>query len=151
MPKNEHWWPKRRILLLRTLKRSLSLKTQEDPITKDQLHRKWSFPLRISTVNVTKFTVSCGFGHIYWRNPQWKTSFFVQWPLRGPYQWVLSGAWGPSMTYALQNTLFGFLVMVHDRVGDGNKFWCKNFGFWRSGFHVISHLKLKLKNFYCKR
>ena len=26
-----------------------------------------------------KSTVSCGFGHIYWRNPQWKTSFFVQW------------------------------------------------------------------------
>ena len=21
---------------------------------------------------------SCGFGHIYWRNPKWKTSFFVQ-------------------------------------------------------------------------
>ena len=20
----------------------------------------------------------CGFGHIYWRNPEWKTSFFVQ-------------------------------------------------------------------------
>ena len=24
------------------------------------------------------FSVSCGFGHIYWRNPYWKTSFFVQ-------------------------------------------------------------------------
>ena len=22
-----------------------------------------------------------GFGHIYWRNPYWKTSFFVQWLL----------------------------------------------------------------------
>ena len=22
---------------------------------------------------------NCGFGHIYWRNPYWKTSFFVQW------------------------------------------------------------------------
>ena len=29
-------------------------------------------PLSISSV-------SCGFGHIYWRNPYWKTSFFVQW------------------------------------------------------------------------
>ena len=28
--------------------------------------KKWSFPLRISSVNVTKSTVSCGFGHIYW-------------------------------------------------------------------------------------
>ena len=28
-----------------------------------------TFELRISSVNVTKFIVSCGFGHIYWRNP----------------------------------------------------------------------------------
>ena len=42
------------------------------------LHKKWSFPLRISSVNVTKPVVSCGFGHIYWRNTKWKTSFFVQ-------------------------------------------------------------------------
>ena len=33
------------------------------------LHKKWSFPLRISSVNVTKSVVSCGFRHIYWRNP----------------------------------------------------------------------------------
>ena len=25
----------------------------------------WSFPLRISLVNVTKFAGNCGFGHIY--------------------------------------------------------------------------------------
>ena len=41
-------------------------------------HKKWSFPLRISLVNVTKSVGNCWFGHIYWRNPQWKTSFFVQ-------------------------------------------------------------------------
>ena len=29
------------------------------------LHKKWSFPLRISWVNVTKSAVSCRFGHIY--------------------------------------------------------------------------------------
>ena len=32
----------------------------------------------ISSVNVTKSAVSWGFGHIYWRNPKCKTSFFVQ-------------------------------------------------------------------------
>ena len=37
----------------------------------DNVHKKWSFTLRISSV-------SCGFGHIYWRKPEWKTSFFVQ-------------------------------------------------------------------------
>ena len=33
------------------------------------VHKKWSLPLRIFFVNVTKSTVSCGFGHIYWKNP----------------------------------------------------------------------------------
>ena len=33
------------------------------------LHKKWSFPLRITSVNVTKFAGNRGFGHIYWRNP----------------------------------------------------------------------------------
>ena len=42
------------------------------------LHKKWSFPLRIFSVNLTKSAVSCGFGHIDWRNPKWKASFFVQ-------------------------------------------------------------------------
>ena len=40
--------------------------------------KKISFPLSISSVSETKSRVSCGFGHIYWRNPSWKTSFFVQ-------------------------------------------------------------------------
>ena len=42
------------------------------------LHKKWSFPLRISSVNVTKSAASSRFNHIYWRNPYSKTSFFVQ-------------------------------------------------------------------------
>ena len=33
-----------------------------------ELHKKWSFPLRISSVNVTKSAGSCGFSHIYWGN-----------------------------------------------------------------------------------
>ena len=33
------------------------------------LHKKWSSPLRISSVNVTKSAGNCGFSHIYWRNP----------------------------------------------------------------------------------
>ena len=27
---------------------------------------------------IQKISVSCGFSHIYWRNPEWKNSFFVQ-------------------------------------------------------------------------
>ena len=42
------------------------------------LHKRWSFPLKISSVIVTKSAVSCVFGYIYWRNPCWKISFFMQ-------------------------------------------------------------------------
>ena len=42
------------------------------------LHIKSSFPLRISSVNVTESAGNWGFDHIYWRNSEWKTSFFVQ-------------------------------------------------------------------------
>ena len=30
-------------------------------------------------VNVNKSVWNYRFGHVYWRNPSWKTSFFVQW------------------------------------------------------------------------
>ena len=30
--------------------------------------KKWSLAFRISSVNVNKSAVSCGFGYIYWRN-----------------------------------------------------------------------------------
>ena len=39
------------------------------------LHKKRSFPIRISSVNMNKSAVSYGFGHINWRNSGWKTSF----------------------------------------------------------------------------
>ena len=36
-------------------------------------YKKVSFPFRIYSVNVTKPAANCGFGHIYLRNPEWKT------------------------------------------------------------------------------
>ena len=41
------------------------------------LHKKWSFLLRISFVNVSKSAGYCGFGHIYWINSLWKTFLCV--------------------------------------------------------------------------
>ena len=32
------------------------------------LHRRWSFPFIVSSLNVIKSAVSLGFGHICWRN-----------------------------------------------------------------------------------
>ena len=55
-------------------------KTNVDLVGKDNsLHKKWNFPLTIFSVNVTKSAVSCGFGHIYWRNHWRKSSFFAHW------------------------------------------------------------------------
>ena len=53
------------------------------PMAGKSLHKKWSFPLKISSVNVTKSAVFCGFGHIYWRKPgNGKLHFLVQWNLQ---------------------------------------------------------------------
>ena len=40
-------------------------------ILRGALHKKWIFPLKISSVNVTKYEVSCGFGYIYWSMLNW--------------------------------------------------------------------------------
>ena len=41
-------------------------------------HKKFSFPLRISSISMAKsVNVSCWFAHIFWRNAQWKTSLFL--------------------------------------------------------------------------
>ena len=52
-------------------------------------HKEGSFPLKISPINMTKTAVSCGFGHIYWRNPQWKTSFFAHWKISSTCAWQM--------------------------------------------------------------
>ena len=41
------------------------------------LHKKWSFQLRISSVNVTKST-DADLVTFNWRNPQWKSWLFMQ-------------------------------------------------------------------------
>ena len=59
------------------------------------LYKKWSFPLRISSVNVTKSAGNCGFGHINWRYPLWKTPFFCAAALSDFCRPVISG--NPSL------------------------------------------------------
>ena len=43
--------------------------------------KKWSFPLRISSVNVTKSAGNCGFGHIYWLSPIFCGVLFVHYSM----------------------------------------------------------------------
>ena len=51
------------------------------------------------------------------------------------------------MTFALQKTIFGFLVMLYHRVGDG-KFLYENIGLGSPRFHTTSHLKIEAKKFF---
>ena len=39
------------------------------------MHKKWSFPFRISSLNVTKSSVNCRFGHISWKILNGKLNF----------------------------------------------------------------------------
>ena len=48
-------------------------------------------------------------------------------------------------------TLFGFLVMVCDRVGDGDEVPKENFGLERPRFHATSLWKIEAKALYRKR
>ena len=50
-----------------------------------------------------------------------------------------------SFRFALQKALFRFLVMIYDRVGDGDKFSYENFGLGRPRFHATSHLNIETK------
>ena len=47
----------------------------QNSVKMGSLHKKWSFPWRISLVNVTKSAGICKFGHIYSKNPQWEGNF----------------------------------------------------------------------------
>ena len=70
---------KNHVVQVKLLRRTtLILREPKTLISKESLNKIWSFPLRISAVNVTKSVGNCEFGHIYWRNLYWKTSFFVK-------------------------------------------------------------------------
>ena len=55
---------------------------------------------------------------------------------------------GPQWLLRRKLTLFSFLVMVYDRVDDGDKFSKKDFGLGRLHFHATSHLKNEAKVFF---
>ena len=44
-------------------------------------------------------------------------------------------------------TLFGLLLMVYDRVGDGDKISKENFGYGRPCFYATSNLTIETKVF----
>ena len=52
------------------------------------------------------------------------------------------------MAFTPQRTLFGFLVMVYDRVGDGDKFLNEHVALERPLFHATSELKIKARGIF---
>ena len=84
----------------------------------ESLHKKWSIPLRIFSVNVIKFSGNCGFSQIYWRNPWWKTSFFVQWTF-------YIGIWPIIKQYKDQAiSCYWFLSIPPENMRNSEVSWC---------------------------
>ena len=94
------------------------------------LHKKWSSLWRISSVNVTKSAGNCGFSHIYWRNPSWKISFFVQWKLK--FVWIHTVWWLYKHLNNETIVYFVFILLVY----------------WHRGFVSFSLLKRTKTKFW---
>ena len=61
---------------------------------------------------MTKPAGNCEFGYIYWRNPWWKTSFFVKWNLRGWLgNWVQLGL--RSLVFFPATFVFSKLIIFY--------------------------------------
>ena len=85
--------------------------------------KKWSFPFKMSSVNVTKSAVSCGFGNIYWRNPEWKTLFFLHCRklMTGKYFITYLKTFIISQTLKPLGFLYFGFVIVHNPVSPWNE------------------------------
>ena len=60
-----------------SLKHKLDFKSASCEFKSTSLSRPTAQKMKFSNKD---FFSKCEFGHIYWRNPYWKTSFFVQCP-----------------------------------------------------------------------
>ena len=121
MAEKEHWWSNRRIYYCKPWRRLYHWGLKEDPITEDTKEGPINEKPKEDIITVTPIDNSVN------EVPQ---------ELQDP-QWLLRRKW----------TLFGFLLMVYDRVGDGDEISKENFGYWRPRFHATSHLKIEAKVF----
>ena len=121
MAEKVYWWSKRRIYYCVPWGRLHHWGVKEDPITEDPkenpINEKPKEDINIATP-IDNFI-----------NEDWQELQDPQWLLRRKL------------------TLFGFLIMVYDRVGDGDKVSEEDFGLGRSRSHATSHLKIEAKVF----
>ena len=118
------------VLILRWKKRRQCL-----PYSFSSIHCTHNkFPLRISSVKVTKSAGICRFRHIYWRNPYWKTSFFVQWSFLNfdtvDNQFQLNFIWKMLENSVVSNyeEFYESIILyktwwIHDGVPKESKYW----------------------------
>ena len=71
------------ILIIANSKRLLIVKSTDSLIGHKvwlilTLHNKVMISINDFFTKCDQISENCGFGYIYWRNPKWKTSFFVQ-------------------------------------------------------------------------
>ena len=110
------------------------------------LHKKWSFPLTISSVNVAKSAEICGFGQIYWKNPKWKTSFFVRYWL-----YLLCPRCFRGNSWALLKASSVADAIVYQKVQRNIYFltYLKNFlFFWMQEITAHEWKTISFRNFY---
>ena len=60
--------------------------------------------------------VACGFSHIYWRNPLWKTSFFVQCNLFSSTTAIIDS---PVIKIVFHDQLWIWSLLLGAITGDG--------------------------------
>ena len=109
-------------LLMWTLKKTLSLRTQRGPYHWEPLESSVNEKPEEDIVTVTPIA------NLINENPlELQDS---QWPLHRKL------------------TLFGFSAIVYNRVGDEDKISRETFDLWRHRFHATSHLKIDAKEFF---
>ena len=103
------------------------------------LHKK-SFPLTSFSVNVTKSAVSCGFGHIYWRNPLWKTFLDQSWFSACRYISIKATNWWCGFRWVWSGMLKEAIKILRSQ--KPKKVW--------SLFCACNFLFIKVINWLCK-
>ena len=106
-------------LSLRNLLQSLSLGLKEDPITEDHKDDPITYRSKKKTKSLRNL----------------KRTLSLRTLKRTLSLRALTSV-STLNDFCAAKTFFGFLVIVYDRVGDGEKFSCKNFGLGRSHFHA---------------
>ena len=120
MAEKEHWWPKRRIYYCGPWRR---LRTQRGhPNTEEPKGNPINEKCKEGIITVT--------------------------PIDNTINEDSQELQGPQGFLRRELTLFGFLLMLYDRVVDGDNIPKENFGLGRSRFHATSHLKIEAEVFF---